>query len=465
MYNGGLIGLPLLKIRIKQIKDIRMKKLIIALMLCPFLLAAQGIHFEKGSFGEALAKAKREKKLLFIDAYAVWCGPCKKMATTVFLEDKVGAYFNDNLIALQVDVEKGEGPMIKRKYDITGLPGYIFLDGDGIVVYRFSSAMPADAFLVQVNKAVEYSKEPNSIGRLAGKYEANKNDEVFVRTYLDKLKEGNSTNYIDVLENYLKIQKRIPESSEEMVVLLADHCGEIVFGGNADRIFAANYGSEAWKPFLKKDIREKFQKLGRSMVEKTTDYAIFKRDTTLLEMTMKRAALIGIKVDDAQRKRLYVFYYLQTGEGDKYKALVEADNDAYINSIKVDDLRTAYLGWQKSCAEGNERSLGTKPYAVVESEKIKYIVSSYAQFVNTQKEKDYVLRWAKAGYDILPGDAKMMSLYANVLYAFGPNKASALEIKEKSYDIFMKKGNEVKGFDAEKQEFEAMKAGKPVFVK
>lgn len=442
-----------------------MKKFIIALIICPFLLAAQGIRFEKGSFNEALAKAKAQNKLLFIDAYAVWCGPCKKMDNTVFIEEKVGAYFNDNLIALKVDVEKGEGPMIKRKYDIIGLPGYTFLDGDGNVVYRFSSAMPTDAFLEQVKKAVEYSKEPNSVGRLAGKYEANKNDEVFVRTYLDKLKEGNSTNYIDVLENYLKIQKRIPESGEEMVVLLADHSSEIVFGGNADRIIGANYGSEAWKPFLKKDIREKFQKLKRSMVEKTTDYAIFKRDTTLLEMTMKRAVLNGIKVDDAQRKRLYVFYYLQTGDGDKYKALVEADNNDYINNLKVEDLRNAYLGWQKSCAEGNERSLGTKPYAVVESEKIKYIVSSYAQFVNTQKEKNNVLRWAKAGYDILPGDAKMMSLYANILYSFGTNKADALKIKEQSYDLIMKKGNEAKGFDAEKQEFEAMKLGKAVLIK
>ena len=87
-----------------------MKKIysLILLLAAPMLLLAQGITFEHGTLEQALAKAKAENKLVFIDGYAVWCGPCKHMAKTVFLEDTVGKYFDENFVALKVDVERGD---------------------------------------------------------------------------------------------------------------------------------------------------------------------------------------------------------------------------------------------------------------------------------------------------------------------------------------------------------------------
>ncbi|WP_455261180.1 thioredoxin family protein, partial [Prevotella jejuni] len=70
--------------------------------------AANGIKFFKGTFNEALVKAKQENKILFVDFYAVWCVPCKKMAKTVFTQEEVGKYFNEHFISLQLDAEKGE---------------------------------------------------------------------------------------------------------------------------------------------------------------------------------------------------------------------------------------------------------------------------------------------------------------------------------------------------------------------
>ncbi|PRZ21244.1 thioredoxin family protein [Flavobacterium granuli] len=434
---------------------------IVLLMVFPILLMAQGIKFEHGSFNEALKKAKAENKLLFIDGYAVWCGPCKKMATTVFLEKEVGQYFDKNLIALKVDVERGEGPALKRKYGITGLPGYVFIDGDGNVVYRFNSAMPTAKFMEEVKLAVSYAKDPNSVGRLAERYESKKNDEKFVRSYLDRLKESKSTNYTDVLEYYLNIQKSIDETSKEMVVLLADHSNEIVFGGKADKIIQNNLGSDAWKLYVRKDVREAFQKLKKNMIENTTDYAVAKKDTTLLELTIDRAIQSGVKVDEMQRKRIYTFYYLQAGEGSKYKALVHNDNDTYINSIDAKSLRNQYIEWKKNTNDGKIK--GITPHADRISNEISYMTQNYARFAETDQDKKDIIRWMKVSYDIMPGNSTIMSSYANLLYLFSNNKAEAIAIKEEAYQIAL--NSDDKNADGIKTDIETMKAGKTIYLK
>ncbi|WP_430809677.1 MULTISPECIES: thioredoxin family protein [unclassified Carboxylicivirga] len=442
-----------------------MKKLYstILLVLTVVSVVAQGINFENSSLSDALAKAKAENKLLFIDGYAVWCGPCKHMAKTVFMEEEVGKYFDAHLVALKVDVERGEGPTIKRKYNIKGLPGYVFLDGDGNVVYRFSASMPTDRFMKEVKLAVKYSKDSLSLGRLAERYNTEKNDEAFLKTYLAKLKESNSTNYTDVLEQYLSIQKNIDESSREMVLLLADHYEEIIFGGRADEIIQRNFGSDAWKQYVRKDIREAFQKLPKSMIEKTTDYAVAKKDTAILEMTMRRAEKAGVKVDDKQRKRAYTYFYEKAGMGKQYKALVRQDNEAFIQSIDVEQMRNAYLDLMKRKAEGDAIALASRPHSERISHQISAMVNSYAKFACTEQEKKDVKRWMKVAYQIIPGNAAITSQYATILYKLDENKEEAIKLMEEAYQHASQKDD--KRSQGIKKDLELMKAGESIVLK
>jgi hypothetical protein len=59
---------------------------------------------------EAIAKNKVEKKKIFIDLYTDWCGWCKKMDASTFLEPKLVEYMNKNYHCIKFNTEK-EGPI------------------------------------------------------------------------------------------------------------------------------------------------------------------------------------------------------------------------------------------------------------------------------------------------------------------------------------------------------------------
>lgn len=44
----------------------------------------QGIEFFHGTWEEALEQAQIQDKVIFVDAYTTWCGPCKRMSKNVF---------------------------------------------------------------------------------------------------------------------------------------------------------------------------------------------------------------------------------------------------------------------------------------------------------------------------------------------------------------------------------------------
>jgi len=109
--------------------------------------SATGIQFFEGPFEEALAKAAAEDKLIFMDAYTTWCGPCKWMSKNTFTDGAVADYFNENFINIKMDMERGEGPQLARKFRIRGYPTLLFLDAEGAIAHQKLGALAAEPFL------------------------------------------------------------------------------------------------------------------------------------------------------------------------------------------------------------------------------------------------------------------------------------------------------------------------------
>jgi thiol:disulfide interchange protein len=94
----------------------------------------EGIIFYRGSWKEALDAAKKENKLIFLDIYASWCGPCKRLKNNTFSNTRVGKYFNTTFINVSLDGETEEGELLANQYRVTGYPSLFFIDKDGNVI-------------------------------------------------------------------------------------------------------------------------------------------------------------------------------------------------------------------------------------------------------------------------------------------------------------------------------------------
>lgn len=114
-----------------------------------------GVQFHKGSWDEALALAKKENKLIFLDIYATWCGPCKKLKKNTFTEKKVGQFYNANFINVSLDGEKGEGAILANKYRITAYPTLLFIDSTGKLILASGGYMNSEEF-IKLGKSVKY---------------------------------------------------------------------------------------------------------------------------------------------------------------------------------------------------------------------------------------------------------------------------------------------------------------------
>jgi thioredoxin-related protein len=106
--------------------------LLLALMLSlPAFAEGDGVNFFEGTFRQALAKAKKEKKMVMLDAYTSWCGPCKVLKNKVFPNKELGDYINAHFVSIGVDMEAGEGPALANMYPVKGYPTILFLDASG----------------------------------------------------------------------------------------------------------------------------------------------------------------------------------------------------------------------------------------------------------------------------------------------------------------------------------------------
>ncbi|MFY7909888.1 MAG: thioredoxin family protein [Emticicia sp.] len=149
-----------------------MKKMILAMSVCLVVLVyacsrgnVKQISFVKNNdrtMEEMLAQAKSQKKILFVDVYTTWCGPCKWMDENTFADARVAEKFNKTFLNYKVDGDSFEGVNVGIIYRVDSYPTYLFISPEGKVIHRIEGTMSPEGLVQEadfvVNRTLQNSK-------------------------------------------------------------------------------------------------------------------------------------------------------------------------------------------------------------------------------------------------------------------------------------------------------------------
>lgn len=177
--------------------------LLLAFILSPKYIFSQKINFteikSEKDWLDILEKAKNLDKAIFLDIYAVWCGPCKKMDSEVFSDPRVAEFYNNNFINTKVDGESQFGVILAREFSLRGYPSMYYFDNNKFIYSQLVGFRPSENF-------IEY-------GKMITKYKNN------LKNYAESFEKGNLNsgdikNYIDILTeiNYKEPISKITET-------------------------------------------------------------------------------------------------------------------------------------------------------------------------------------------------------------------------------------------------------------
>ncbi len=106
-------------------------------------------------FEDAKKAAAKEKKVMFVDFYADWCGPCKAMLNTTYKNTEVVAK-SKRFVPVLINVDKNKD--LAEKYQISGIPAVLFFDAKGKLIARSEGYVEAPEFVKLMDAATKRAK-------------------------------------------------------------------------------------------------------------------------------------------------------------------------------------------------------------------------------------------------------------------------------------------------------------------
>ena len=410
------------------------KKIIsVAIMLLMAICSnAQGIEFQKVSFDEALGMAKESNKMVFVDFYTQWCGPCKMLARDVFTKPEVGNYFNSHFVSIQLDAEH-EGKPQADKYEVKAYPTLYFLKADGSIVTKTTGAVGAEALLNDAKKAVEGMDDPDNFQGMRKQWKESAHTEAFLEKYIRKMKEFHESP-ADAIEEYLGVQTKMNPASSKMMEFLIDNDNYLYLGGNAERIYDENVAE--FLDIATKSENQKVKRIYEKMMRHTRIKALADKDLALYDIFFDRWCKMKEKPSYQNYTELYLNKLMLQGNRKEYHRVGCEYLDSLVGSRTIGEIRMLdQQHYDEFCKtrQGQLQGMWGDVYrmsnkniiATIQNRNILEVTAELLSDTN-KKELKRIDKWVAHGLQLLEENTDMRVLEQKVLFVKG-DKEKAVE--------------------------------------
>lgn len=124
----------------------------LAAWFCAVTSSLVAAPFSDLSFEAASKLAAQTGKIVLVDFYTTWCGPCKMLDKTTWTDPAVIQLLEQKTVALRIDAEKEVA--LSKRYKIEAYPSVLLIKPDGTEIDRLVGYREPKAFMADFNAAL-----------------------------------------------------------------------------------------------------------------------------------------------------------------------------------------------------------------------------------------------------------------------------------------------------------------------
>lgn len=99
------------------------------------------------AFQDALVESSKTGKPVLADLSAIWCPSCRRLDTEVLANEVVKSKIERDYIFARIEYESDEGTEFMEKYQVSGFPNLLLIDGQGNKLKNLPRTFSPEEFL------------------------------------------------------------------------------------------------------------------------------------------------------------------------------------------------------------------------------------------------------------------------------------------------------------------------------